>query len=116
MNILSTPAASGAVDILSLLKLGPEAGAAIDVGVASFPPDIRFPDTGYSVHDQHEVSLILEGETEIETPDGVTTVRAGDIVHLEPGEQHAAIARTPTRVFYILYGAPTEPAADAQKG
>ena len=116
MKVLTTPAASGGVDIASLLTLGPEQAAAIDVGVASFPPDVRFPDDGYSVHDQHEVSLILQGEVEIETESGTATVRAGDIVHLEPGERHAAIARVPTRVFYVLYGVPTDQAGDAQKG
>jgi len=108
MDIRTLPQPSGDIDITSLLTLGPQDGAAIDVGTAFFPPDIRFPQTGFSVHQQHEVSLLLEGELAIETPGETQIVKAGQVIHLLPGEQHAATAISRARVYYILFGAPVD--------
>jgi quercetin dioxygenase-like cupin family protein len=108
MEVRTLPEPSEDVDIASLLTLGPQTEGAIDVGTASFPPGVRFPETGFSVHEQHEVSLLLEGEFVLETLEGTHIVKAGQMIHFLPGEQHAATAVSEARVFYILFGAPVE--------
>jgi mannose-6-phosphate isomerase-like protein (cupin superfamily) len=110
MLIVSLPASTGSVDIQSLLNLGPHDQAAIDVGIASFPASVRSPESGFSVHEQHEVSFVLEGEFILETPDESQTVKAGQLVHFGPGEQHASTAVCESRVYYVLFGRPTDAA------
>ncbi len=110
MDIFPLPDSTGEVDISSLLNLGPFDHAGIDVGSASFPPGIRFPESGWSQHAQHEISIILNGGLMIELPGETIEAGAGQVIHLEPGEQHAATASAETQVFYVLYGEPVETA------
>ncbi len=108
MLILSLPEFTEPSDIQSVLTLGPQDQAAIDVGVASFTSGCRSPESGFSVHEQHEISLLLEGEFILETPEESRIVRAGQLIHFQPGEQHASTATRDSRVYYILFGQPTE--------
>lgn len=73
-------------------------------GVASFPAGIRHPESGFSAHEGSEVSFILEGEFDIETPDGVLSVTKDNLVVIPPGEPHATRATLPGRVVYFLIG------------
>lgn len=105
MNILSLPREGAAAGIASLLQLRPDGGPAVDVGIATFPRDIRYPETGYSAHEQHEVSLVLSGEITLETKSGLHVAKTGGVIHMAPGEQHAVIAKCHAQVFYVLLGA-----------
>ena len=71
-------------------------------GMASFPVGIRHPQEGYSAHEGIEVSFILDGEFDVETPDGVVSVSKDSLVVIPAGEPHATLARAPGRVAYFL--------------
>ncbi len=71
-------------------------------GIASFPAGIRHPQDGYAAHEGTEVSFILDGLFDVETPDGVVTVTKDNLVIIPAGEPHATLARSPGRVVYFL--------------
>jgi mannose-6-phosphate isomerase-like protein (cupin superfamily) len=71
-------------------------------GMASFPAGVRHPEAGYSTHEGTEISFILDGELDVETPDGVTRVTRDHLVVIPAGEPHATYVRTAGRVAYFL--------------
>ena len=71
-------------------------------GIASFPPGLRHPTEGYSAHDGTEISFILDGDFDVETPDGTTTVGKDHLVVIPAGEPHATVAKTIGRVAFFL--------------
>jgi mannose-6-phosphate isomerase-like protein (cupin superfamily) len=71
-------------------------------GIASFPAGVRHPQEGYSAHEGIEVSFILEGEFEVETPLGVVSVSRDSLVVIPAGEPHATRATASGRVAYFL--------------
>ena len=71
-------------------------------GMASFPAGVRQPAEGFVSHDGMEVSFILDGEFEVETPRGTVTVNKDSLVTIPAGEPHATKTITPGRVVYFL--------------
>lgn len=71
-------------------------------GMASFPAGIRHPQQGYSTHEGVEISFILDGAFEVETPDGTLSVAKDHLVVIPAGEPHATRATVPGRVAYFL--------------
>ena len=71
-------------------------------GMASFPAGVRHPAEGYSAHEGTEVSFIIEGEFDVETPDGKVAVSRDSLVVIPAGEPHATFSRLPGRVIYFL--------------
>lgn len=76
----------------------------LNVGLAGFKDGIRHPLEGMAAHDQDEISIILEGDFLLETPEGKTKCRTGDVIHIPAGEEHASTAYENGRVFYVLFG------------
>lgn len=74
----------------------------ISYGAASFAEGARHPEEGFSTHDGIEVSFILEGEFEIETPAGTVSVAADSLVIIPAGEAHATRTIAYGRVAYVL--------------
>jgi len=71
-------------------------------------PGQRFP-WGYHRHPDHEeLFYVLKGELEVETPDGVIEVEAGEALFVPPEAPNKAVAvgSTPARV--IAVGAPKD--------
>ncbi|MGE5226945.1 MAG: cupin domain-containing protein [Planctomycetaceae bacterium] len=67
----------------------------------------REPDTWSFERPYHEVAVILEGEADIETPDGaVHTVRAGDVLVTPKGSKGTWRIREKLVKFYAIYDAP----------
>lgn len=71
-------------------------------GMASFPVGVRHPQQGYSAHEGVEISFILDGVFEVETPDGTVSVAKDNLVVIPAGEPHATRATAPGRVAYFL--------------
>ena len=71
-------------------------------GIASFPPGLRHPAEGYSKHEGIEVSFILDGEFDVETPDGTITVGKDHLVVIPAGEPHATVSKASGRVAFFL--------------
>ncbi|MDR7058752.1 MULTISPECIES: cupin domain-containing protein [unclassified Sphingopyxis] len=71
-------------------------------GMASFPAGIRHPEQGYSAHEGVEISFILDGVFEVETPDGIISVAKDHLVVIPAGEPHATRATASGRVAYFL--------------
>ncbi len=98
------------LEIIELFELISEAmpdgvsGNILKVGVAGFPDGHRHPETGMSAHEQDEISIILEGDFLLETREGKSKCRTGDVIHLPAGEEHASTAYDNGRVFYVLFG------------
>ena len=64
----------------------------------------REPDTWSFERPYHEVALILEGEADIEEPDGtVHTVRAGDVLITPLGTKGTWRIREKIVKFYAIY-------------
>ena len=105
MKVYKMPVSDGTVSIENLVELFGGSTANLRIGSATFPAGTRHPETGYSVHDHHEVSLILSGEIGLDTPDGSFRAFApGDLVHIEPGEEHAPRPIIDSQVLFILFG------------
>lgn len=94
----------GELDVRTLVSLVGKDAAVLQVGIATFPPGIRSPAEGLTAHEHTEVSVILEGEFQVELADGPRSVRKDDLVVIPAGEGHASTALTNARVFYILFG------------
>lgn len=104
MQIMKTDLGSFDFSVTSLLDLMPEGTGRLQIGTATFPKDKRHPETGLAPHAQREISLILEGAFDLETSEGIRRVEAGDLIILDPGEAHASVALTDSKVFYVLFG------------
>ena len=69
----------------------------------------REPDTWSFERPYHEVALILEGEADIEEPDGtVHTVHAGDVLVTPRGSKGTWRIKETIVKFYAIYDPPTE--------
>ncbi len=79
-------------------------GRALKVGIASFPKGVRHPETGLKPHAEREISLVVAGSFDLHMADGDYRAQAGDLIVIEPGEEHATTSREDGRVFYILHG------------
>lgn len=71
-------------------------------GIASFPAGVRHPQEGFSAHDGIEISFILSGEFDVETPDGTVNISEDSLVVIPAGEPHATRATAAGRVAYFL--------------
>jgi mannose-6-phosphate isomerase-like protein (cupin superfamily) len=71
-------------------------------GIASFPAGIRHPEAGFSTHEGIEISFILSGEFDVETPGGTVTMSENSLVVIPAGEPHATRATKAGRVAYFL--------------
>ncbi|MGQ3081020.1 MAG: cupin domain-containing protein [Allorhizobium sp.] len=79
-----------------------QGSTASSFGIASFPAGQRHPQEGHSIHEGTEISFILDGEFDVETPDGVVTVAKDHLVVIPAGEPHATVARQSGRVAFFL--------------
>ncbi len=106
MKIYPTELTSGTLDISELFEItGKEmSNIKLNVGVAGFPDGLRHPTKGLAAHDQDEISIILEGEFQLETNKGKFCCKAGDVIHIPAGEEHATTATNNSKVFYVLFG------------
>jgi hypothetical protein len=67
-------------------------GAYIHRGGLSFHPvGFRTHAEGHHVHDTHEVFVILQGRGEIELDGELEPVHAGEVLVIEPGDEHYLI-------------------------
>lgn len=67
-------------------------------GVATVAPGTRSHDEGRHVHSDPEVFLILTGRGQIHIDDRPTPFTAGDVLIVEPGEDHHLEAAGPEPV------------------
>lgn len=93
-------------DLQTLVQIGSQGEASLQTGTVFLGAGRRQPASGSSMHEQHEISLILEGEIELQTAAGVRRVGVGEVVHLAPREAHVATALTDSRIYFALFGAP----------
>jgi mannose-6-phosphate isomerase-like protein (cupin superfamily) len=64
-------------------------GAYIHHGGLSFHPvGFRTHSEGQHIHDTHEVFVILQGRGQIELNGGLQPVGAGEVLVIEPGDEH----------------------------
>ena len=90
--------------VLSLLELPAEARASMKMGTARIEKGGWVPLEGYSRHDQHEISVILKGELEVESGGQPGRMIAGDASLIPAGEQHRARALQDTELIWFWFG------------
>lgn len=71
-------------------------------GVLEFKAGTRLPLEGTSVHDQDEISFILNGKLEACSGGESCTLQAGDISFIPAFEHHWAMVLEDTRLAYVL--------------
>lgn len=71
-------------------------------GMAAFPAGVRHPVEGFSAHAGTEISFILDGEFDVETPEGTTRVGRDSLVIIPAGDPHATLTLSAGRVVYFL--------------
>ena len=76
-------------------------GAAI-TGMLEFKAGMRLPLEGTSVHDQDEISFILNGKLEAHSGGESCTLETGDISFIPALEHHWAMVLEDTRLAYVL--------------
>lgn len=104
MKVLPLSYPAGRDQLLSLFELSDHAAAGLRVGTARIEQGRRVPETAYSSHGAHEVSVIMKGLLSVEIAGQLLAVKAGDVTVIEPGEAHSALALEDTEVFWILFG------------
>ena len=106
MKVYSTKHLS--TDSLDIAELFDIAGQGqprdLQVGVAGFPLGLRHPEQSMAAHEQDEISIILEGEFNVETEAGTVLCKPGDVTFIPAGEAHASSSSTGGKVFYVLFG------------
>ena len=87
----------------TLVRLDKSGGRRHEVGTAFLPKGSRMPDTGWSAHARHEVSIILEGKILTRSDGKEVVLSAGDIVSIPEGQsQHTEVLEN-TRLVYIFF-------------
>jgi mannose-6-phosphate isomerase-like protein (cupin superfamily) len=71
-------------------------------GMAAFPAGVRHPAEGFSAHAGTEISFILDGDFDVETPEGTVRIGPDSLVVIPAGEPHATLALSAGRVVYFL--------------
>lgn len=89
---------------LSLPELPSEARASSRIGMARIERGSWVLREGHSRHDQPEVSVVLEGELEIESGGQPHRVIAGDVSLVPAGEEHRARAVEDTELIWFWFG------------
>lgn len=89
-------------ELFDICGLGKQAD--LQVGFAGFPLGLRHPGEGMAAHEQDEISIIIEGEFELETEAGKIMCKVGDVTYIPAGEAHASRSPTGGKVFYVLFG------------
>lgn len=92
------------VSVETLLELVPIESGDISFGVATFSGGLRHPEQGMTMHDQHEISYIIEGRMKLHGEQGITDIEAGQVIYLKANEKHATTAIEDGKVFWVLYG------------
>lgn len=106
MKIYSTGnITTDSLDIAELFEIcGQQKTCDLQVGFAGFPLGLRHPPEEMAAHDQDEISIIIEGQFDVETAAGKVGCKKGDVIHIPAGEAHASSSSTGGKVFYVLYG------------
>lgn len=94
----------GVKDLQSLVTLTHAGRTKLDVGIATVPKGERFPKDGFTVADQSEVALIVDGAFELYSPEGATYAEAGDLVSFPAGQHQAYKPLADARLLYIHFG------------
>lgn len=104
MNVFRLEYARSPEQVLSLLELPSEARASMKMGTARIEKGGWVPTEGHSRHDQHEVSVILKGELEVESGGQKGRMVAGDASLIPAGEEHRARAVEDTELIWFWFG------------
>lgn len=69
-------------------------------------PGERVPEEGWTAHEGDELSVILDGEIELVTPEGTYTAGAGTLSVIPAGTDHYSVNQTdePVRLVYTALG------------
>lgn len=78
----------------------------INYGTVILEAGTRFPDEGMAHHPEHEYSYLEEGKIEMIDKDGSTigVLEAGDVINIEPLEEHAGYIKERCKIIYVLIG------------
>lgn len=104
MEVFKLKYPSAPEQVLSLLELKPEQWAGLKMGTVRLNKGDWVPLEGHSRHEQHEVSVILSGGLEVECAGERSTLRAGDVSLIHPGEEHRARAIEDTELIWLWFG------------
>jgi len=77
-----------------------------EAGSYVIQPGERVPEEGWTSHEGDELSVILDGEVTLVTPDDEYTVSAGTLSVIPAGVEHYSVNETdePTRLVYTAVG------------
>lgn len=102
------------LQVLEQLELPAETSASLKMGTAKIQKGDWIPVTGYSSHEQHEVSVILKGELEIEVGGITTPLKHGEVVMIPAGEAHRTFALEDSELIWFWFGNATASATGAK--
>jgi quercetin dioxygenase-like cupin family protein len=104
MKLLQLEYAAYPTQVLNLLDLPPEQNAILKMGTARIQKGDWVPKQGHSSHEQHEVSVILNGKLEIESDGQPGMIQTGDVALIPAGEKHRARALEDTELIWFWFG------------
>lgn len=85
-------------------------------GLSFHPPGFRTHDKeGRHTHDDHEVFVIMQGRGVIEIEGRKEPVRAGDVLVIEPGEDHHLVGDPDHPIVNLWFHASDEGHPDQQR-
>jgi quercetin dioxygenase-like cupin family protein len=103
------------MQVLDQLELPAETSASLKMGTAKIQKGDWVPQTGYSSHAQHEVSVILKGLLEIEIAGQTTPLKHGEVVMIPAGEAHRTLALEDSELIWFWFGTATTSNPGAMK-
>jgi quercetin dioxygenase-like cupin family protein len=101
------------LQVLDQLELPAEASASLKMGTAKVQKGDWIPVIGYSSHEQHEVSVLLKGQLEIEVGGKTTALNHGEVVMIPAGEAHRTFALEDSELIWFWFGNATTSAPGA---
>ena len=104
MKLFHVEYAAHPAQVLSILDMPPEQSAILKMGTARIQKGDWVPTQGHSSHEQHEVSVILAGQLEIESGGQPGLIQTGDIALIPAGEAHRARALEDTELIWFWFG------------
>lgn len=78
----------------------------INYGAVVLEAGTRFPEEGMTQHPEHEYSYLAEGKIEMIDGQGnsIGILEAGDVINVDPEEDHAGFIRERCKIIYVLIG------------
>lgn len=102
MKVVAMRPPGGAALTEALAEVATHGPARLELGTARLPAGGRVPEVGESRHADMEISYVVSGIVDVVTADGVSRIRAGDLVIVPAREWHYSLVIEAADLVYVF--------------